>query len=105
MRKAARYFIGRHDFNAFRDSGDEERKTVKRIKSLGIQKTGHIIRIRITADGFLKHMVRIVAGTLIEVGRGKLPMSYIKSLIASKDRKKSGPTAKPQGLTLLKVQY
>ena len=105
MQKAAKYLIGKHDFNAFRDSGEEERKTVKHIKSLSIRKEGSSIWIRITADGFLKHMVRVIAGTLIEVGRHKITPQAIPGILASKDRRKAGPTAKSLGLTLLKVQY
>ena len=66
---------------------------------------GHLIKIRISGDGFLKHMVRIIVGTLIAIGRGKLPIKHMISLLDSRDRKESGPTAKPHGLTLLKVSY
>jgi tRNA pseudouridine38-40 synthase len=105
MSQAARFFIGRHDFSAFRDSGDEEKDATRRIASLTVRKKGQKVSITVKADGFLRHMVRVIAGTLIEVGRGKLPIKDIKSLIASKNRKKSGPTAKPHGLTLLEVRY
>ena len=105
MQKAAKYLVGRHDFNAFRDSGDEERKTVKRIKSISVRKDGPSILIRVTADGFLKHMVRVIAGTLIEVGRHKITQQGILNILLSKDRRQAGPTAKSLGLTLIRVQY
>ena len=105
MRRAARCFVGKHDFSAFRDSGETEKSAVRNIKSLSVRRQGHQIIIRVTGDGFLKHMVRIIVGTLIEVGRSKLSIKDTISLIKSKDRKKSGPTAKSHGLTLLKVSY
>ena len=105
MRKAARVLVGRHDFNAFRDSGEEERRTVRHIKSLTLSTSGPSIKLRVTADGFLKHMIRVLTGTLVEVGRGRLSIKDIETVVKSKDRKKAGPTLKPQGLTLLKVRY
>ena len=105
MKKAARHLVGKHDFNAFRDSGEEDRRTVKHLKKCSVSKSGPLISIRVTANGFLKHMVRIIAGTLIDVGRGKLFHGHMITLLKSKDRKKSGSTIKPHGLTLLKVGY
>jgi tRNA pseudouridine38-40 synthase len=105
MRKTVRYFLGKHDFSAFRDSGDEEKNAVRNIHSILIRKSGPRVSIQIRANGFLRHMVRVIVGTLIEVGRGKLPISHVKLIVESKNRKKAGPTAKPQGLTLLKVSY
>jgi tRNA pseudouridine38-40 synthase len=105
MKEAARFFVGKQDFNAFRDSAPEPKKTIRTIKQLAISRQGPSIRIKVTADGFLKHMVRIIAGTLIEVGRKKIPPSAILSILKSKTRCLAGPTAKPQGLTLLKVRY
>ena len=105
MRQAAKHLVGKHDFSAFRDSGDDERSAVRNIKSLTILKNGNNISIKVNGDGFLKHMVRIIVGTLISVGRGKLPTKHTITLLKSKDRKKSGPAAKSQGLTLLQVRY
>ncbi len=105
MRKAAKYVLGKHDFSAFRDSGDDERNPARTIHSILIHKNGPKISIKFRGNGFLRHMVRVLVGTLIEVGRGKLPISQIQHILASKDRKKAGPTAKPHGLTLLKVSY
>ena len=105
MRKASKYLLGKHDFSAFRDSGDDERNPVRTIHSIRIRKDGPKVSIQVRADGFLRHMVRIIAGTLLDVGRGKLLIQHIESNRTAKDRKKTGPTAKPHGLTLLKVQY
>ncbi len=105
MRKAARFFPGKHDFSSFKDGDDEKKTNVRHIKSLSIRKTGPRLRIRIEADGYLKHMVRIIVGTLIEVGRGKLPATAIPDILRAKDRRKAGPTAKSHGLTLVSVRY
>ena len=105
MKKAARVLVGKHDFSAFRDSGDDEKDPVRTIYSILIRKTGPTVSILVRGNGFLRHMVRIVAGTLIQAGRGKLTIEDIKSGLASKNRKNTGPTSKALGLTLLKVQY
>ena len=105
MRKASKCLVGKHDFTSFRDSGEEEKSAVRNIKSFVISREGNLIRIKVTGDGFLKHMVRIIVGTLIAIGRGKLPIIHTISLLESKDRKKAGPAAKSQGLTLVKVRY
>ena len=105
MRKAAKFLIGRHDFNAFRDSGEEERQTIKTVKRLVISRKNHAIQIKITADGFLKHMVRVIVGTLIEAGRKRITPGTIPTILKSKNRRHAGPTVKPQGLTLLKATY
>jgi len=105
MKQAAKPFIGRHDFGAFRDKGEKEKSAVREIKQLRIRKNKSMIRIKIEASGFLRHMVRIIVGTLIEVGRNKISPEAIPQMIRSKDRTQAGPTAKPHGLTLLKVKY
>ncbi len=105
MKKAASFLTGKHDFNAFRDSGEEERKTIRTIHRLTVTRQAPSIYIRVNADGFLKHMVRVIAGTLIETGRKKMLPSAIPAILKSKNRRLAGPTAKPLGLTLLKVHY
>lgn len=105
MRRAAKFLVGKKDFDAFRDSGEEKRNTVRTLKRLTISQKGALITIQITADGFLKHMVRVIAGTLIEVGRKKMLPKAIPAILKSKNRRLAGPTAKSLGLTLLKVHY
>ncbi len=105
MRKAARVLIGKHDFSAFRDSGDEEKDPVRTLYSIVIRKTGPKVSIRVRGNGFLRHMVRILVGTLIQTGRGKATPESVRIALHSKNRKLSGPTSKALGLTLLKVQY
>lgn len=105
MRQAASYLKDRHDFIAFKDRGDEKENSVRTIKRIVIKKNKELIRIEIEADGFLRHMIRIIVGTLIEVGRGKISPRKVKNILHSKDRSQAGPTAKAQGLTLVRVRY
>ena len=105
MRRAARNLKGRHDFRAFMDGKDEKKSFVRNLKRLSVKKDKHLVQIIAEGDGFLRHMVRILAGTLIEVGRGRLRPEAVKAILESKDRKRAGPTAKAHGLTLVKVGY
>ncbi len=105
MRLSARSFVGRHDFRAFMDGKDEKKSFVRTIQKLSLQKDGKVIHLTIEGDGFLRHMVRIIAGTLIEVGRGKMRADAIPTILRSHDRKNAGPTARSRGLTLVKVRY
>ncbi len=103
MKKASKHFIGMHDFRAFM-TGDKD-NTERKIFSLDIKEKNGFINIFITADGYLYNMVRIITGTLKEVGEGKINPSDIKTIIESKDRTKAGPTAPPYGLYLYDVKY
>lgn len=106
MRKAARCLKGKHDFKAFQASGDDRKGgTVRTIKRTSITKTRELLRIEIEGDGFLRQMIRIIVGTLLEVGRGKMPPERVREILLSKDRRKAGPTAKAHGLILIKVNY
>ncbi len=105
IKNAAKFFLGQHDFLSFKDSGDDKKNTVRTIKKISVQKKGCLIRILIEGDGFLTHMVRIIAGTLMEVGKGRIEADSISAIILSKKRARAGATAKAQGLTLLKVRY
>lgn len=105
MSRAAGHLKGRHDFRAFMDGKDEKKSFVRNLKRLSVKKKKHVIEITAEGDGFLRHMVRVLAGTLIEVGRGKMPPEGVKAALESKDRKLAGPTAKSHGLTLVKVRY
>lgn len=105
MRRAAKALTGRHDFRAFQASGGKEMNTVKTIKKISIEKEGKLIYIDIWADGFLYNMVRTIAGTLLEIGRGKMPQDCIKEILAKKERRLAGPTAPAKGLCLMKVYY
>jgi tRNA pseudouridine38-40 synthase len=105
MKEAAKYIIGTHDFSAFKASGSSIRNNVRTVSMLDIKRQDDIIKIEIKADGFLYNMVRIIVGTLIEVGSGKIPPDSIEDIINGKDRRRAGKTAPPQGLYLETVYY
>jgi len=105
MIRASKYFLGEHDFSAFKSTGSSVKGNVRTIKRLDLIKDEDIIKMFIEANGFLYNMVRIIAGTLIEVGKGRIKPDDIPFIIDSKDRKKAGPTAPAQGLCLEKVYY
>lgn len=105
MQQAARQLVGRHDFAAFRDSGDDKNDTTRTIRMLAVTKEANRLTIRIKGDGFLTHMVRIIVGTLIDVGRGRKTPEDVRAILSCKDRRRAGPTSKPHGLFLEKVRY
>lgn len=105
MNEGAKAFMGTHDFQAFCAAGSTVSSTVRTIFDCHVEQEGHFIRLYVTGDGFLYNMVRIIAGTLIAVGQGKIAPQAISSIILSKDRRRAGQTAEPQGLTLMKIYY
>ena len=102
MKEAASYLIGEHDFKSFCGTGAQVKTTVRTVKEIQIEKSGDRITIRITGEGFLYNMVRIIAGTLMDIGGGLYPPEKMKEILEAKDRKKAGPTAPARGLTLMK---
>jgi len=105
MKDAAKYFIGEHDFSAFMAQGSDAEDTVRRVDYLKIDKNGDVIEIRIFANGFLYNMVRIIVGTLCEVGLGRFSASDMENIILSKNRANAGMTAPAEGLYLNRVDY
>lgn len=105
MNQAIKYFIGEHDFKGFKASGTSSKNSVRTIFDGKVERVGELVYIEITGSGFLYNMVRIIAGTLIEVGIGKINPEEIKSIIESGDRNKAGKTLPPQGLYLAQVEY
>lgn len=106
MQEACKYFIGEHDFKAFCASGGFSKTTIRKIYDISVEKNNeNIITIEVTGNGFLYNMVRIIAGTLIEIGSLKYPPEYIQKIINSKDRRNAGRTANAKGLTLTKIYY
>lgn len=105
MQKAAAYFIGEHDFKSFCSVNNTAETTVRTIYELNVSKSDGMITIRVTGSGFLYNMVRIIAGTLIEVGRGSIEPDEIPDILNALDRKKAGPTAPACGLTLVSYRY
>lgn len=108
MRMAAAPLVGRHDFAAFQGAGSTVATTERTILDLAWNEGGGFDRpivFRVTGDGFLRHMVRNIVGTLVEVGSGRLEAGCLPSILQSRDRTQAGPTAPPQGLFLTHVQY
>lgn len=105
MNEAIKYFEGEHDFKAFKASGTSSKSSVRTILNGEVRKEGERVIIEITGTGFLYNMVRIISGTLLEVGLGKIEPEDIVSIIESKDRKNAGKTLPAHGLYLLKVEY
>ena len=105
MREATSYLIGRHDFASFCSAGSQVESTVSTVYSLSVNKRDDVISIRITGNGFLYNMVRIIVGTLIKVGLGVYPPEHVKEIIEAKDRYVAGPKAPACGLTLVGIEY
>ena len=105
MNAAAGYLIGEHDFKSFCSIHTQTETTVRTITDLSVKKEGSLITIRVTGTGFLYNMVRIIAGTLIEVGNGKYPPEHIKEILQQCDRSCAGPTAPARGLTLVEYEF
>ena len=105
MREAAAYLVGEHDFKSFCTVRTQAEETVRTIYSLDITKQEDMITIRISGSGFLYNMVRIIAGTLLEVGMGAYPPEHMEEILDARDRQAAGRTAPARGLTLVSMEY
>lgn len=105
MQKAAKFFEGEHDFSGFKASGTSSKNSVRKIFKADVFQKEERIYIELTGNGFLYNMVRIVAGTLLDVGIGKIQVEEIPQVIESKDRKRAGKTLPAVGLYLVEVMY
>lgn len=105
MQDAARAFVGRHDFRSFQADGSVVRHTVRTIRRLELASPDGEIVVEIEGDGFLRHMVRIIVGTLAEVGSGNRSPESVAGILAARDRQAAGLTAPAAGLTLVSVRY
>jgi len=105
MNEAAKYLIGEHDFKSFKASGTSSKSSVRTIFDAKVTREGELVTIELTGNGFLYNMVRIIAGTLIDVGTYKIEPIDIKNILDAKDRLKAGKTLPPTGLYLVKVEY
>lgn len=106
MRKAAAYLVGSHDFKSFTNlKSKKKRSTVKKINYINITKDENLVQIEVNGDGFLLNMVRIISGTLIEVGLGERKADDIKEILEALDRDKSGLKVPGKGLTLKSLEY
>lgn len=105
MQQAAEYLKGEHDFVSFCNVRTDVEDTVRTITALDVLRNGEEITVRITGNGFLYNMVRIIVGTLIRVGRGFYEPEQVREILEAKNRKEAGVTAPPQGLMLMQIDY
>lgn len=105
MRRAARDFVGTHDFTSFCSTKTQVQDHVRTIESVELIEEKQLITLRIRGNGFLYNMVRIIAGTLIKVGMHEMPENCISSILKEKNREAAGPTAPAQGLMLIGIEY
>jgi tRNA pseudouridine38-40 synthase len=105
MHEAAQSLLGEHDFSAFRAAGCQSRSSRRHLSSIDVVRHGDHLEITVRANAFLHHMVRNLAGSLLLVGSGERPAAWISEVLASRDRTRAGPTAPPQGLYFVGVDY
>lgn len=105
MRNAAAFFMGKHDFRSFTSQKSKKKTTVREIDSIDIRHKGNVLEIYFTGDGFLYNMIRIIVGTLLEIGQGKMDVAIIPTLLKKRQRSLAGPTTPPYGLFLVDVSY
>ena len=97
--------VGEHDFTSFRASNCSAKNPIRKIDKIDLLKKGDFIYLTFEGGGFLKHMVRNIVGTLVQIGKGQLKALDVKRILESKDRSQAGPTAQSQGLCLVSVEY
>ncbi|MCA9270923.1 MAG: tRNA pseudouridine(38-40) synthase TruA [Planctomycetales bacterium] len=109
MRRAAQALVGRHDFASFQSSGSERKSTIRTVTDVQLERAAgplfDALHFEIAADGFLYNMVRAIVGSLVRIGRGAHDAQWLAAALAARDRRRAGPTAPPQGLFLLRVDY
>ena len=105
MKKASSFLVGKFDFNAFRSSHCQAPQSVRSVEKIIINKSKEFIDLNFAGKSFLHNQVRIMVGTLVSVGRGKIDVDKVKEILDSRDRTKAGPTAPPDGLYLEKIIY
>ncbi len=105
MSRAAAFLVGEHDFASFCAAASTAETTIRTIYGLSVEKEGEEILIRVSGSGFLYNMVRIIAGTLMEVGRGRIEPEQVKEILAAENRNAAGPTAPARGLTLVRYEF
>ena len=105
MQEAARHLVGTHDFASFCSANAQVKDTVRTVNFINVRKENDIITIQVNGNGFLYNMVRIISGTLLQVGMGRMSVMDVKNILDARDRTKSGPTAPAVGLTLVEINY
>lgn len=105
MKQAAEHLVGTHDFKSFCGNTRMKKSTIRCVDNIRIEESGNYIRFYYHGNGFLQHMVRILTGTLLEVGYGNIKPDEMVDILEARDRQKAGPTAGPHGLCMMKVDY
>ncbi len=105
MHSAAQSLLGHHDFSAFRAAGCQASTPWREVRSISVRREGDWLRLDVTANAFLQHMVRNITGALVSIGTGERPVDWAQTVLASRDRKAAGVAAPPHGLTLVRVTY
>ncbi|MAO39073.1 MAG: tRNA pseudouridine(38-40) synthase TruA [Pseudohongiella sp.] len=105
MHEAAQHLLGEHDFSSFRGSGCQANSPFREIRSIAVYRHNRFIIVEVEANAFLLHMVRNITGTLLQVGFARQPTDWVREVLMSRDRKKGGDTARPDGLFLVHVGY
>lgn len=105
MQEGADFLVGRHDFSSFCTAKPDRPNHVRTIHELSVTRDGDMITVTISGDGFLYNMVRIIVGTLLRVGGGQIPPEEMKRILEARDRSLAGDTARPEGLTLMQIDY
>jgi len=105
MHSAAQALLGEHDFSAFRAAECQAKSPVRRMERLNVERQGDFVLIEATANAFLHHMMRNIAGMLIAIGRGDAPVEFAREVLAGRDRTRNAATASAAGLYLLAVRY
>jgi tRNA pseudouridine38-40 synthase len=105
MRSAAASFVGRHDFSSFQGRGSTVVDAVRTVRSVDVREDGDEVWFDLEGDGFVRHMVRAIVGSLIDVGHGRRNASSVRDMLEARDRRAGGPTAPAHGLTLMAVTY
>lgn len=105
MQSAAQHLLGEHDFSSFRAAECQAHSPLRNLHAIEVTRCGEFVTITVTANAFLHHMVRNIAGVLITIGRGDRPVEWMEEVLAARDRRRGGVTAPPQGLYLTAVRY
>jgi tRNA pseudouridine38-40 synthase len=105
MHESVQVLVGTHDFSSFRAIGCSSTHPVRTVPEARVDRLGDTVELTIRGTGFLRHMVRILAGTLTDIGRGRKPVSHLQAVLEARDRASASQTAPPQGLTLRSIRY
>lgn len=105
MQQAAQALLGEHDFSSFRAAACQARHAVREIQAISVDRDDDVVSLDVTANGFLYHMVRNIAGSLMHIGLGEASVEWMAELLEARDRKRAAPTAAPEGLYFIGARY